>query len=239
LSVKARTSIDGVIDVNLAEDQPYETKTVFEAELNEEEDFIIIQVENTLGRDAEITRESFQIRSCEGKITVYTEPEKPKVIIPVVETSPSPFITPVIPNGTMIETSVDDKDFGVSYKVSNGTIREINVNHESTSVTFKLENVTEGEIIISLPRELISALDNEFIVLVTGLEQEIEYEIVKSNVAYVTLKMTLPEGIDDLTIVGTSVVPEFGVMAMIILVVSLLSMIALTKRQKLRLSLES
>jgi len=139
----------------------------------------------------------------------------------------------------MIETTVDDKDFGISYKVSNGTIREINVNHESTSVTFKLENVTEGEIIISLPRELISALDNEFIVLVTGLEQEIEYEIVDSTEEYVTLKMTLPKEIDDLTIVGTSVVPEFGVMAMIILVVSLLSMIALTKRQKLRLSLES
>ena len=92
---------------------------------------------------------------------------------------------------------------------------------------------------ISLPRELITALNNEFIVLVTGMEQEIEYEVVKSNVYYVTLKMTLPEGVDDLTIVGTSVVPEFGVMAMIILVVSLLSMLALTRSQKLRLSLES
>jgi len=157
----------------------------------------------------------------------------------VVETPPSPFITPVIPNGTMLETSVDNKDFGISYKVPNGTIREINVNHESTSVNFKFENVTEGEIIISLPRELISALDNEFIVLVTGLDQEIEYEVVDSTEEYVTLKMILPKEIDDLTIVGTSVVPEFGVMAMIILVVSLLSMIALTKRQKLRLSLES
>ena len=89
---------------------------------------------------------------------------------------------------------------------------------------------------ISLPIGLISALDNEFVVLTTGLQQVLEYEMVESTSEYVTLKITLPQGTEELTIVGTSVVPEFGVIAMVILVISILSMIVLTRTQALRLS---
>jgi len=107
------------------------------------------------------------------------------------------------------------------------------VNEESKSVTFSLDGVKEGEIMISLPRGLISALDEEFVVLVTGFQQEMEYAVVESTGEYVTLKMTLPEGTEELTIVGTSIVPEFGIMAIAILVVSILGIVVVTRKHRL------
>lgn len=231
MSVKVISSLVGLLKVNLAQDQPFTAASVFEVVLDPNETFVRVQIEGVIGREASLAQRSIDLRECEGSIGFYSEPEEP--IEPTIEEAPFPSTTPMIPQGSMFETTYVDIDFGISYLMEEGSIRQMTVNEESISVTFRLDGVKEGEIMISLSRGLISALDEEFVVLVTGFQQEMEYEVVESTGEYVTLKMTLAEGTEELTIVGTNVVPEFGIMAIAILVVSILGIVVVTRKHRL------
>jgi len=233
LSVKVRTSSIGLVPVSLAEDQPYTTKSVFEIALKPDETFAVVHVEGTSGRTSALDQKSLDLRECEGKVVVYTEPEKP--IIPVAPKVPTttavPFTTPLIPNGSVLKTGYDDNDFDISYLLNNGSIEEMKVDEESKSVTFSL-NSDKGEVLISLPRGLINAVADKFIVFDSD-SKEIDYEIVESESEYVILKMVLPDGKKEITVSGTSVVPEFGTLVIAIFVVSILVIVAISRTSRL------
>jgi len=129
----------------------------------------------------------------------------------------------------MFETIYNDIDFGVSYKMTKGTISGMKVDEESKSITFSFVDNEMGELILSLPRGLISATEDDFVVMDAKSSQLIEYEIIESGRNHVTLKMALPEGLQELTIVGTSVVPEFGEIAIIVLVILIFMIIIMTR----------
>jgi len=230
--VKVRTAIEGLVDVKMAQDQPYATKTVFEVELNPDETFVMVQVEGVAGRAASLAQQSFNLRECEGKVVVFTEPEKPEVTVPVPEAPAFPSTTPMIPQGSMFETTYDNIDFGISYLMEEGSITEMKVDEDAKSVTLNLENVREGEFLISLPSGLITAPDDNFVILLPGLPP-LQYEVVESSSEYTTLKIDMPEGTSEVTIVGTNVVPEFGIMAIAILVVSILGIVVVTRKHRL------
>jgi len=85
LSVKLRTVTSGLVEVNLAEVQPYDTKLVYEAKLDSDVTFVQVQVEG-LSSSPSLAQKSFDLRECEGSVVVYSEPEIP--ILPVIEQSP-------------------------------------------------------------------------------------------------------------------------------------------------------
>jgi hypothetical protein len=126
-----------------------------------------------------------------------------------------------------------DTKFPIKYKMDGNIVQTI-IDIASKSVTFNLENVKDGELLIALPRTLVDAANNNFIILVTtSQEQEIEYEIVSSTDERYTLKMVLPEGSSKLTIQGTNVIPEFGLSSVLILVIVIVGTILFTEVRKL------
>jgi len=111
--------------------------------------------------------------------------------------------------------------FPIKYEMA-GSISGIKVDEESRSVTFLLNYVTGGELILQVPRELVDAIDDNFVVFVTASpEKQVEYVVIASTFDYYTLRMDLPENAQTMTIIGSTVVPEFGALATLVLVASL------------------
>jgi len=84
-AVKLRTVTSGLVDVNLAEVQPYDTKLVYEATLDSDVTFVQVQVEG-LSSSASFAQKSFDLRECVGNVVVFSEPEKS--ILSVIEQTP-------------------------------------------------------------------------------------------------------------------------------------------------------
>jgi hypothetical protein len=129
-------------------------------------------------------------------------------------------------DGGIKTVSYNDVQFPIKYEMA-GAISGISVDEASKSVTFLLSEVSGGDALIQIPRSLIDATGDNFIVLVTASPQEqIEYQIISSTTDHYTLQMDLPEGASSLTIVGTAVVPEFGFLAPLILSLAIIPILA-------------
>ncbi len=85
LSVRLRTISSGLVEVNLAEVQPYDRKLVYESAIGSDVTFVQVQVEG-LSTSPSLAQKSFDLRECEGNVVVFSEPEIP--ILPVIEQTP-------------------------------------------------------------------------------------------------------------------------------------------------------
>jgi len=62
--------------------------------------------------------------------------------------------------------------------------------------------------------------------------EAIYYSIVESTSEHVVINVTLPSDATSLTMVGTSVVPEFGALTMLVFAIPIILLVAITKRWK-------
>jgi predicted secreted protein with PEFG-CTERM motif len=121
--------------------------------------------------------------------------------------------------------SYNDVQFPIKYDMA-GAISGITVDESSKSVTFLLSGVSGGAATIQIPRTLIDATGDGFVVLVTASpEEQIEYRVISSTTDNYTLQMELPEDATSLTIVGTAVVPEFGFLASLVLSLAIIPIV--------------
>jgi predicted secreted protein with PEFG-CTERM motif len=135
-------------------------------------------------------------------------------------------------DGVKKTVSYNGVEFPIKYEMA-GNINGIEVDEVSKSVTFLLNSVSGGELLLQVPRSLIDATDNNFIVLMTASQQtEINYAITASTPEFYTLDVTLPAGAEKITIVGTNVVPEFDTFAILVFVVALVSIVAYLRTTK-------
>ena len=98
---------------------------------------------------------------------------------------------------------------------------------------------TNGNLILKLPRESFDAqsgdADENFIVLVSkeNLSSEnfanVEYEEIGTSSEYRTIHISLEDGDKWVEVIGTYVIPEFGSIVMIILLVAVASTIIISK----------
>ena len=98
---------------------------------------------------------------------------------------------------------------------------------------------TNGNLILKLPRESFDAQsdgkDNTFIILISKENNEpedfvqVEYEEIATSSDYRTIRIPLEDGDKWIEVIGTYVIPEFGSIVIIILVVAVSSAIIISK----------
>lgn len=143
--------------------------------------------------------------------------------------------TPVDTPGIM----VDGTDIEPDYRITGGMVSEMHTTPSANMLTISLENAGDGSLIITLPRELIDAhatdgSDDAFFVLVDN--EEIDYTETGSTDDARTLAISFMAGSERVDIIGTAVaVPEFGVVAVLILGAAIASVIVLSTRTRLSL----
>jgi len=127
---------------------------------------------------------------------------------------------------------VQGTDFKLTYAISGGKIIQVIPDLDEKSLMVEIESISNGTLVIKLPREVIDAKfageDDSFIVLLDGLDVDFD-ESTTGNER--TLTIQYPEGTEDIEIIGTYVIPEFGGIAVLILMVSVFSVIFVSRNK--------
>ena len=147
----------------------------------------------------------------------------------VVDTSSEAFPVQIPNSGT----------FDLGYTVRGGEVENIEINPEHYSILIQTKMNSNGNMILKLPRENFDAqrdgTDETFIVLVSKEDvsaknfANVDYEEIGTSSEYRTIRIPLEEGDQWIEVIGTYVIPEFGSIAIIILVVAVSSAIIISK----------
>ena len=110
--------------------------------------------------------------------------------------------------------------------ISSGSVSSIITNSDDATLVVAIDAPDDGELSITLDSNYITAFDDgSYFVLVNN--EEIEFG-QSGN----TLTIPFEAGTEKIEIVGSTVVPEFGTIAMIVLAVAIVSIIAITAKTR-------
>ena len=147
----------------------------------------------------------------------------------VIDTSSAVFPVQIPNSGT----------FDVGYTIRGGDVTEINMSLDRYSLLVETTMDSNGNLVLKLPRESFDAQsdgkDNTFIILISKENNEpedfvqVEYEEIATSSDYRTIRIPLEDGDKWVEVVGTYVIPEFGSIVIIILVVAVSSAIIISK----------
>ena len=112
----------------------------------------------------------------------------------------------------------------IPYNISGGMVTGATINTNDNSIIISLDAHDDGILIVT-PSE--STQEGIFMVLVDGEE----WDDVAINGNEVTVMF--PAGAEEIEVIGTFVVPEFGTIAAMILVVAIISIIAISSKSRL------
>ena len=117
----------------------------------------------------------------------------------------------------------------LSYSVSGGSVSSIITNSDDATLVVALDASDDGELSITLNSNYITAFDDgSYFVLVNN--EEVWFSQDGS-----TLTIPFEAETEKIEIVGSAVVPEFGVIAMAVLAVAIISIIVITAKTKTQL----
>ena len=147
----------------------------------------------------------------------------------IIDTSSAAFPVDIPNSGT----------FDVGYTIRGGDVKSIEMDLERYSILVETSMNTNGNIVLKLPRESFDAqsdgTDETFIVLISKGDASVdefanvEYEEIGTSAEYRTIRVPLEEGDKWIEVIGTYVIPEFGSVVIIILVVAVTSVIIISK----------
>ncbi len=140
------------------------------------------------------------------------------------------------PGGNTIP--VDGTSLSVKYSITNGKVLGIKADIQSKSLIVSIQTTGDGVLTITLPRALINATlpttgqDDKYYVLVDG--QEADFQETSTTTTDRTLSIPFTDGTQEIEIIGTQIVPEFGPIAALVLAIAIISIIAVSAKTGLR-----
>ena len=121
-------------------------------------------------------------------------------------------------------SEVDADGYCIPYEISGGEVTSAAINTDDNSIIINITPNDEGTLTVT-PSE--STQDGIFMVLVDGEESD-DVEI-NGN----TVTVMFPAEAEQIEIIGTFVIPEFGTIAAMILAVAIISIIAVSAKSRL------
>ncbi len=132
--------------------------------------------------------------------------------------------------------SVQGSDDLIGYVITGGKLLNIMPDVDAKSLIIAIEATDDGMLTLTIPRTVFDAVDengddDEIFVLVDE-EEAFEYDEVATSTDR-TITIEFPAGAEEIEIIGTFVIPEFGTIAVMILAVAIISIIAVSAKSRL------
>ncbi len=126
--------------------------------------------------------------------------------------------------------------FDVDYTIRGASVKNMLVDPEIFALIVIIVSDDDGSITLQLPRESIDAkktddIDDTFIILIDGIEVPYEEEVTNQQARTITIEFE--QGDSDIEIIGTFVIPEFGNVVMLILVLAIISTILISTKKRI------
>ena len=140
----------------------------------------------------------------------------------------------VIPEFEVIENednlqSVSLEDYELDYQLTGAKIIRITPDFEMKSLIIEIETYSDGDLRITLPKDVIDTDEEGFFVLVDGVESVHE---ATSNMENWSFVIPFSHGSEEIEIIGTYVIPEFGTVAIMILIAAIGTIIIISSKNK-------
>jgi len=140
-------------------------------------------------------------------------------------------------NYFIVKDPSSQQTFSVNYTINDGMVKDMTIDPQSISLIVSLNSTSDGSITLLIPRSLIDAKtsngqDDAFIILIDGAEVKPQGEETNNN--FRTLTIQFLQGDQDVEIIGTQIVPEFGPIAALVLAIAIISIIAVSAKTGLR-----
>ena len=134
------------------------------------------------------------------------------------------YSTPTKPDKICSSNEISASGQCIPYSISGGTVTSATLNTNDNSIIINI-NAEDDGILTVTPSKTVQ--DGIFMVLVDGEEWD-DVEIVANKVT-----IMFPAGAEQIEIIGTFVIPEFGTIAAMILAVAIISIIAISAKSRL------
>ncbi|HXV65909.1 MAG TPA: hypothetical protein VD731_01605 [Nitrosopumilaceae archaeon] len=121
---------------------------------------------------------------------------------------------------------IDNYFFDIKYEFD-GNVIAMGIDKELNSLLIGTENVKNSQFEIAFPPSLLSAENNEFAILVNGIE--VEYQVESSDEVHLTF--FIPTYTEEIEIIGTHVIPEYP-LGITLILLSLMSFTILFQKTK-------
>jgi predicted secreted protein with PEFG-CTERM motif len=128
-----------------------------------------------------------------------------------------------IPRGVECsENELDADGYCIPYDISGATVTSASLNPQSKSIVITLDDTKKGTLTIKPSTDIIQGI---FMVLVDG-EESNDVTISGNEVIVV-----FPEGTTEIEFVGTFVIPEFGSITALILIIAIISAVIISSKK--------
>jgi len=134
------------------------------------------------------------------------------------------YSTPTQPDKVCSSNEISASGQCIPYSISGGIVTSATLNTNDNSIIINI-NAEDDGILTVTPSKTVQ--DGIFMVLVDGEEWD-DVEIVNNKVT-----IMFPAGAEQIEIIGTFVIPEFGTIAAMILAVAIISIIAISAKSRL------
>jgi hypothetical protein len=123
---------------------------------------------------------------------------------------------------------IDGQTYEIEYEITGGSVESMSADPNSKSLLVTINSASAGVLEIMLPKAVIDA-DDEFSVSIDGEGNATADETGTTTEAR-TLSIDFAQGDSEIEIVGTYIVPEFGVLTAIMLAGGVASVLVVGKR---------
>ena len=136
----------------------------------------------------------------------------------------------------------DGGTFDIEYTMKGGVVDSMAVNPHSLSLDIGILTNSDGALDISIPRNALDSIDEngfdtEFIILIYSSNEvnpvQTDYNKIEFDDESRSIYIPIKNGDSKIQIVGTSVIPEFGVLIQLVLIVAIITTIIISARTKL------
>ena len=188
--------------------------------------------EEVVAEESEVVAEVVAEEGAVEESEVVAEEGAVEVIVEVIaEESEEVVITDSIITATSI--TIQDSTDLISYEITNGKVINSIPDLDAVSLLLYIESTDDGSITLTIPRSVLDATinseDDQFFVLVDG--EEVDFEEIATSTER-TLIINFLAGAEEIEIIGTFVIPEFGTIAAMILAVAIISIVAISSKSR-------
>ena len=136
----------------------------------------------------------------------------------------------------------DGGTFDIEYTMKGGVVDSMAVNPHSLSLDIGILTNSDGVLDISIPRNALDSIDEngfdtEFIILIYSSNEvnpvQTDYNKIEFDDESRSIYIPIKNGDSKIQIVGTSVIPEFGALIQLVLIVAIITTIIISARTKL------
>ena len=141
----------------------------------------------------------------------------------------------VIPEFSTIEEEDENlksimlSDYKLDYDLTGAKIIRITPDIEMKSLIIEIETYSDGELRVTLPKDVIDTDEEGFFILVDGVETIHDAVSNSENWSFV---IPFSYGSEEIEIIGTYVIPEFGTVAALVLIVAIGTIIMISAKNK-------